>query len=323
MKIEVFKNFELIDMIDVYRELTTNRLFRGAGEITIKLNTLEYSNSLEIDNVVMVDGEAYFIEGFSKYNNAEKVQTYEASGHHINSILERRTIIVPYTVTTDQSYEYHIQQLILQNIMLPSDTNRRIANFTIKSTSFIGYPVAEYAIEKQSLGEGINTICESAGFGYRIDYDIDNARFVFSLLKGVDRTDEVMFSEDFNNVENSELTRDSSEWVNVCYLNNDGSMAPIGAGTGLDRREFFVEGDKVEDAQKLLDDNKIKDNVNTDILKTEQYEYKTDWNLGDIVTFIDKEIGFVVAKPILAIKEISGQQYAMEVDFGERIPILK
>lgn len=322
MRIEVFKDFELQDMIYAYKELKISRVFRGAGDIKVKLQTLDYASSLEIGNVAIVGNEAYFINGFSKYKNLEKIQIYEATGSHINSILERRTLIAPYTVTTNHTYEYHIQQILNQNIITPTDNNRKISNFVFTSTGFSKKPTVEYLVEKMSLAEAINTLCAHADLGYCIVYDINNSHFAFALKQGTDRTDEVMFSEDFNNVENSELTRDRSNEINLCYLHNDGVMTAYGSASGLERRESFVESDKQEDAQKVLDDNKIKENVNTDILRTEQFTYLEDWDLGDIVTFIDKELGFVVHKPVLEVQETFGAKYVLEVDFGERIPIL-
>lgn len=322
MKIEVFKDFELIDMIYAFKELKFTRVFRGAGKIKIKLQTLDYVQSLNIDNVAMVDGEAYFIQGFTKYKNLEQVEIYDAHGVHINSILGRRTLISPYSITTGATYEQHVQNLLNQHIINPSDPNRRIPNFVFKSKGYQHRATTSYTLEKQSLQQAINTICGNASLGYKISYDDTNKRFVFELLEGVNRADEVMFSEQFNNVANSQLTRDVTKMLNVCYLNNEGVMTEYGQGVGLARRESAVEGSESSEALKQLNDNKMKENVNTDILRTEQFEYKKDWDLGDTVAFIDKRIGFVVDKPVLEVTESHGARYDLEVEFGDRIPIL-
>ena len=205
MMVETFKDFVLQDRVYAYKELTTNRLFRGAGEIKIKLQSLSYAESLEIGSVAMVGTEAYFIDGFVKYKDLEKKQIYEANGIHVNSILERRTLIAPYTVTSSQTYEHHILQLLNQNIIAPADNNRKISNFEFEATGFLDKPTVDYVMEKMSLAEAINTICGNADLGYRIDYDVDQQKYIFRLIKGKDRTSEVIFSEDFGNVSGSEF----------------------------------------------------------------------------------------------------------------------
>lgn len=107
----------------------------------------------------------------------------------------------------------------------------------------------------------------------------------------------------------------------VCYLNNNGAITQHGTGVGLARIEDIIQGDNTSSAMDELNNRRLKETVSADILQTEQFEYRADWDLGDTVTFIARDVGFMVEKPVLEITEIYGKKFDIEVVFGERRPL--
>lgn len=315
------KRYELIDMIYDFKEIKIGRKFRGAGELLLSIQALNFVESLEIGNIVVVNDDAYWIQSQQKYKNLLDVVQFEVRGRHINSILRQRVLLKPFTFTPDKTYEEQIIQMLQENIINPSNTERQISNFEVKRNNINVRPTTYYKMENMTLQEAINNVCGNAELGYKINFNPKSKDFVFEILQGRDKTREVFFSEEFNNVANSELKRDISDSINVCYLNNSGTIQQFGAGKGIDRVEDIIEGTESKEANEQLQNRKMKETVTTDILKNEQFEYKKDWDLGDVVKFIDKDIGFSVEKPVLEVTEIYGKKFDLEVTFGERKPL--
>lgn len=321
MQVEIYNNHELLDMMYEYKELKVGRKFRGAAELIISMQTLDYGDSFELDNIAVVGDDAYFITGIEKYKDLADRMIFTVRGKHINSLLSRRALITPYTFTPAQSYEWHIQQILTQHLISPSNTDRKIQGFEMKQKDVKTAPTTTYKLENMTVAQAINTACGNANLGYKISYIPEERKYVFELLEGADKTQEVFFSEEFGNVANAEIKRDASDMATVCYLNNNGAITQHGTGVGLARIEDIIQGDNTSSAMDELNNRRLKETVSSDILQTEQFEYRADWDLGDTVTFIDRDVGFMVEKPVLEITEIYGKKFDIEVVFGERRPL--
>lgn len=322
MRAEIYnKDLELIDMIYDFKEIKAGRKFRGAGDFALSIQALDWIESLELGNIAVINDDAYFILSQEKYRDISNITQFQIKGKHINSILKRRVILSPFAFSATQTYEEQIIRMLNENIIAPMNGDRKISNFEIKRNNIEKKPTTNYTLKSMTVYEAINTVCGESGLGYRIKMDLTTKKFIFELLRGKDKTQEVFFSESFGNVANSELKRDMSDTINVCYLNHSASVQEYGSGAGIDRIEDIVEGSESSAANEQLFNRKMKENVITDILANKQFEYRKDWDLGDTVTFIDKEIGFKVEKPVLEITEIYGKKFDIEVVFGERKPL--
>ena len=108
------------------------------------------------------------------------------------------------------------------------------------------------------------------GMGVCVSLDPQNKQFVFEVLEGVDRTvnqtdrPPMIFNVNYDNIENREYIRDSSEYKNCAYTGGqgDGVNRVIKSletkKTGLDRYEMFVDARDVKMRQNLPDRAKVK-----------------------------------------------------------------
>lgn len=322
MRIEVFKNFELVDMLFEFTSFRGIRRYQGAGEFELVLQDLNAVDTLEVGNLLLVNQDFYIIENYSRYKNIDNQLRFELSGRHLSSILDRR-IISSLTINTSQTYEQQMYSLVQANFINPTDTNRKIHGFVNVGLKGLSQtPGVSYTLENMTVLDALSNMAVNTGLGFKVWADLDNKRFVFEVYKGTDKTEEVFFSEDFGNILDSEIYKRTSDAKNVAYLKNGSTLTQVGSASGLNRKETIVIGNEAAMAQEELLRRKEIASAECQIALTQQFIYKEDWDLGDTVSFLDKKLGFIVEKPILEIAEYYTDKLELEVVFGDKEPTL-
>lgn len=318
MRLEIFKNFELIDMIYSYESFEHTRKFADCGEFSLKLNNFNDINILSPNNIILVDNIAYIIENVHRYKNANKTIETEITGRSLKSILDRR-VITNFTLNTNATYEQQIYKLIQDNYISPLDNNKKvdfIINANLKNINL--KPNQEVIFENKYLLDLITEICKLCDLGFDMKYLPEENQIIFEVLEGKDLTNDVVFSEQFNNITDLEIYNQTKDYKNICYYKNNENIEVIGTGIGLDRREHIVSGD-ISEAIKQLEDRKEALSIECSVLSNEQFKYKIDWNLGDIVLIEDKGLNIFIEKRIIEIKETINESYYVELVFGDKI----
>ncbi|NCD04246.1 MAG: hypothetical protein EOM00_14900 [Clostridia bacterium] len=322
MRIEVFKNFELVDMLFEFTSFRGIRRYRGAGEFELVLPDLYSVDTLEIGNLFLVNQDFYIIENYSRYKNIDNQLRFEVSGRQLTSILDRR-IISSLTINTSQTYEQQMYALVQSNFVNPTDVNRKIDGFVNEGLKGLSQtPGVSYTLENMTILDALSNMAVNAGLGFKVWADFANMGFVFEVYEGNDKTEEVFFSEDFGNILDSEIYIRTSDTKNVAYLKNGSTLTVVGNASGINRKETIVIGNEAAMAEEELSRRKEIASAECQIALTQQFVYKQDWDLGDTVSFIDKKLGFIVEKPILEIAEYYTDKLELEVVFGDKEPTL-
>lgn len=253
------------------------------------------------------------IETLEINSDIESGNTFKVSGRSLESILDRR--IVWDQTDLAGSFQDCIKRLINESIISPAIAERKIDNFDfIDSTDEY---ILSLTLEEQHTGTTllnlIQEICEAFDVGFKITLS-DDRRFKFQLYYGANRSynqDDnpyVIFSEDFNNIINSNYLESVETVKNVALVCGEDNGAnrrrlTVGAGSGLDRRELYVDardiqsevgGNQLPEAQyteKLQQrgEEKLKE---YSIIKTlegqmetrKAFQYDKDFFMGDIVS---------------------------------------
>ncbi len=318
MRLEIFKDFELIDMIYSYESFEHTRKFADCGEFSLKLNNFNDINILSPNNIILLDNIPYIIENVHRYKNANKTIETEITGRSLKSILDRR-VVTNFTLSTNITYEQQIYKLIQDNCISPIDNNRKIdfiKNSTLKNINL--RPNQEIVFENKYLLDLIIEICKLCDLGFDMKYLPEEKQMIFEVLQGNNLTNDVVFSEQFNNIADLEIYNQTKDYKNICYYKYNENINVIGTGTGINRREHIVSGDMSE-AIKQLEDRKEVLSIECSVLSNEQFRYKLDWNLGDIVLIEDKRLNIFIEKRIIEIKETINESHYIELAFGDKI----
>lgn len=184
-------------------------------------------------------------------SDVEKGNHITVSGRSLESILDRRAIWGQKALSG--SLQNGIKTLLYENIISPSDSNRRIENFVFEEST--DPSITRLQIEAQYTGDNlydvIQKICEERNIGFKIILN-DNKQFVFKLYSGIDRSYDqtavpyVVFSPNFENIINSSYIESKSSFKNVTLIGGEGEGSArkytiIGNGSGLNRREIFTD----------------------------------------------------------------------------------
>lgn len=176
--------------------------------------------------------------------------------------------------------------------------------------------------------------------------------FDFRVIKGLDRTIEntegntkVVFSFDLRNLLSGEYIKSINDYKNVAYVAGAGEgkdrvVYETGStsSSGFDRVELYVDARDLTDqdskgnsltdaqykmllkergAQKLAEAIKSETFSATIDTQMSQYDYGTDFKLGDKINVYDNRIGVLVAATITSVTLTSmGTTNLLDIEFG-------
>ncbi len=205
-------------------------------------------------------------------------------------------------------------------------------------------------VEFQSTGDELGTkaadILRQQEMAYRINYDFDTSKLLFSTYKGVSRTaaendgNMITFTTDYGNVYNILADIDDSNYKNYAIVAGQGEGADrisviVDISNGEYKKVLFVDaaylqqegGASLEDykaqltnegKQQLLEHLSVK-NVEFDALAGE-YEYMVDYDIGTKCDIIIDEIKLSMEARIIAIYEVLEENnHMITLEFGDKI----
>lgn len=270
------------------------------------------------------------IEKIQIVSDVEDGNHVTVTGRSLESILDRRIVWGQKTISGN--LQNGIKTLLNENVISPSDSNRKIPNFIFEEST--DEAITSLKIEAQYTGNNlydvIQKICEEQGIGFKVTLN-EEKQFVFKLYAGTDRSYDqtdvpyVIFSPNFENIINSNYIESKASLKNVTLVGGEGEgsarrYTTVGSGSGLDRRELFTDardissdvGDgetltETEYTAQLQQRGKEKLAENTDITSFEgqvettiMFKYGEDFFNGDIVQ-IANEYGHETKARILEI----------------------
>ena len=239
------------------------------------------------------------------------------------------------TFSMNDYAENIMYELAKYNAITSTTANRNFEKLIASSSQGRGVKLA-FETRYKVLSDELTSIAKNSKLGWCIKFDFRNKKFIFEVLEGVNRTvnqqnnPPMIFSRRYDNVLEREYTKDTSDYKTTAIVagQGEGSAREIviinDSLSGLDRKELFVDARDIEDDSNLTDRGKSKLAENT---ITESFEatidtqnYRIDWDLGDLVTILDDEIGVISDIQIVEIREIYEEGIlTIEPTFGEAI----
>lgn len=301
--------FESLIWTDRYFECGDFELYMPADSEILKMLPQGYYLYLKESEHIMI------VEDVEIETDTEEGAHLKITGRSLESLLDRR-IIWGQKVLSGNLQE-GIKTLLNENVISPSDENRKINNFIFRDSTDPN--VTKLNLDAQYYGDNlydvIVDICKSSGIGFKIT--LEDKTMVFSLYCGIDHSytqivhPYVIFSPGFDNLMNSNYIESIKTLKNVTLVAGEGEgpgrktttvYSDSTQPSGFDRRELFTDASgisqKTEDGDltdeeylsqlsqkgtEELSNNKETKSFEGELDISATYTYDEDYSLGDIV----------------------------------------
>ena len=357
MQIYVFdRNLNFTGAIDNYSSLRWRRRFNQFSEFELHCPLNTDTLSLLIRGSIICKSDTTEEAGFIEYRELQQNEQGEEflviKGKFLKSYLDRRIIWLQELLNC--THEVAMRTLVKDQCITPTLTDRVMPNLQLGTLkNYVGN--INYQVTYNNLFDELINLTNLSNLGFRILLDTINKKLNFDVYQGLDRTagqainPRCIFSADFDNILSQNYIDSSNNLKNVALVAGVGvgparKLVTVGSSAGLDRFEMFVDANNLSninsvDSSVIADatylpmltakgtadlaltadiktfDSKV--NTNSNLV------YKTDYDLGDKVTCLNKKWGLTMDTVIVEIEEIyEAQGTKINVVFGNNIPTL-
>lgn len=325
--------------------------------------TEEHSRMLVKNNIIMKrgDDEAAQIRYVSITKNSQGLEEIEVQGKFLIAWIGKR--IIKKQIITNDTTQNILYRIVRENVTNPADTARKIPGVSIATDDEdTESGVIDYTSEQYTNAQlAAETAAKAAKLGIRMRTDARTGAHVFSVYEGRDLTAgntagnaPCIFSQEFDNIVEQEYTNSVENLKTTAFVGGEEKegvarkVAEVGgSAAGLAREEVFINATDI--VQEYEDDDGTQVSLtDTEYLallsargaeELEQYAetlsfgskintfanliYRTDYDLGDRVTCVNKRWGIRIDVRITEIAE-TYQNNVEEIDitFGESLPAL-
>lgn len=325
--------------------------------------TEEHSRMLVKNNIIMKrgDDEAAQIRYVHITKNSQGLEEIEVQGKFLIAWIGKR--IIKKQIITKDTTQNIIYRIVRENVTNPADTVRKIPDVSIATDDAdTESGVIDYTSEQYTNAQlAAETAAKAAKLGIRMRTDARTGAHVFSVYEGRDLTAgntagnaPCIFSQEFDNIVEQEYTNSVENLKTTAFVGGEEKegvarkVAEVGgSAAGLAREEVFINATDI--VQEYEDDDgtqvTLTDAEYLALLSArgaeelEQYAetlsfgskintfanliYRTDYDLGDRVTCVNKRWGIRIDVRITEIAE-TYQNNVEEIDitFGESLPAL-
>ena len=345
------RNLELQNVMDTYGSLRWVRRYSECGEFELHCPfTVKNLQLLAQDNLIRKKDSDEI--GFIEYRNIKKDETDKENlvikGKLGEGYLNRRIVWGQEILNT--TYELAMRTLVDKNCINPTDASRIINTLILGDLGNFPGDIS-FQVSYQNLLKVVESLCLEAELGNRVRLDKDLKKLKFEIFKGLDRTSgqtvnpQCIFAKEFDNILEQEYTDSIMDYRNVALVggvgeDTDRKLVTVGSGTGIDRFEAFndqkglspmVDNVAMTDAEYLALLSSKGNETLAEAKKVQTFEngvnlnsnlrYKTDFDLGDVVTCLSKKWGIAIDSRINEIEEVY-EEKGMEINivFGKEMP---
>jgi hypothetical protein len=301
------------------------------GSFELKaIGSTDNANLLKIGNYIWKsdDTELGMIERIEL--NQDEKETITASGRFATALLDRRIIWGTEVLSGDISV--CIGQLIANHLINPADINREIPYVDFGVTA-LGINV-KTQVSYKNLLDTVMELCGAADVGIRTVFNPKTGKLTMSLYQG--GATQAVFAREYENLISQNFIQSVTDYADAALIGGQGEgeervLATINGASGEERREIFIDArdlnaedfaDDYEAALLYRGQTKLAEHAKVNALDAEinsrgNLVYKTDYDLGDIVTVHARRWGVSMNVRITEITESYDENgLSLDVVFG-------
>lgn len=356
-------NRQLISIIDTAKSIIWHTKYYSVGDFEIYV-TASPDNIAKLQRGNYVtrpdDIEIGIIEKINVINNEQDGKMIVASGRFAKSILDRRLIYnLSGTKNTPTilrgNVEAAARSLVNNNAINCSfDASRNFGLLELGALAGLPAVIVEQdgdagqkQVSYQNLLDYSDELLQEYGYGSIVMLDDDTKKLQYVVYAGQDRSidsasalDPVVFSQEFDNIVESEYTEDETQYKNIALIGGEGedlkrffTLLKKENKSDINRRETFIdassinrtyqnEGEETErtytaaEYRKMLNAQGLQDMAEMNIetafsgvinASSGQYVLNRDFSLGDLVTVQDNDINKYINVRITEVTEVQDE----------------
>ena len=244
------KNLEPIGIIDTYKSCIWANRYNEVGDCELYVEaTAEKMDLLVKGNYLMrYDDEMVCqIKKIELDTDSENGNYLIVTAYDTKIFLDQRVIWGLSSV--DGNVEDYLRDIVNKTLGNPTLSARQLKKANGERLFYLGDKTnfTEVTTEQNSynnVGELIREKCQKYSWGYKVV--LSDEALYFKLYKGTDRSNYVIFSDDFENLEATKYIEDDTNLGNVALVAGEGegserSRNVSGYAEGVDRYEIYVD----------------------------------------------------------------------------------
>lgn len=321
--------------IDNYKSCIINRKFRGVEtlDLTMPYSAGAYSLLAKYSFLWAADNKVFEI--LHRQVSGENTDEIKVVAYGVGKLLSRRLTLPPsgqeYDAVTG-SRDAIVKAYIAHNLTAPTDTARDVAILTLAATQS-GASVTDRT-RLQNLYDEVARVLAVDDRGFKAI--LSGGSLIFDTYTGVDRSSAsatpIIFSRDFDNIKSRTYIESLLDAKSVIYAGGSGegtsrTIRKVGTAMGAERFEFFVDASNAA-SNAEIDDRATAElsdgtrSLEAIVTPSGSFEYEIDYDLGDIVTVIDKRLGLTLDTRITEVAETyqAGSPRQISFVFGSKMP---
>lgn len=325
-------------VIDYATSVIWVKRFNTAGEFELYLPATAELLALFTGETLLTrpdEQTTMYVEKVDLTTDVEQGDYLTITGHSAECLLGLR-IIPKQTNFQNVTAENVVRSLITQNVISPTNTARKI-NFIQLGTAKGYTEKINKQVTGKNLLETISDICIEQNYGFKLTFA--NGIFTFDLYRGTDRSFDqtanthVIFSPAFENLGNTDYSRDKSTYYNAVYVAGEGeganrtivNVVSSENPTGLFLREKWIDARNTssnteqttltpeeynnvlqQQGNEELGISKETTDFSGEILDSNVYIYGVDYDLGDKVAIVN-EYGVTGTATVTEMTEVEDE----------------
>lgn len=245
-------NLQPIGLFDEYRSLIWANRYYSAGDCELYVEaSVENIALLSMGNYLTrydgADSMTCRIKKIELDTDAENGNYLIVTGTDSKSLLDQR--IVWSMMNADGSIEDFVRDMVNLTCINPNLPARKMlktnGNPLVQLGNTAGFTeVTTEQVTYKNVGEKIREYCKANEWGYR--FVLSNGALWFQLYKGTDRSGQVIFSDQYENLSSTKYVDDATNMGNVALVAGSGegserSRNVSGYAEGSDRYEIYVD----------------------------------------------------------------------------------
>ena len=346
-------DFTYYGVVSAYKSLIWNRKLYEIGDIELHLHWNDQgAKLLEPGRILFLDEQRAGMIVSTEVTESKNGREMTVNAKELKGIVSDRIVLpgvreegkffgydrFPDVDEPDAYAESVIKHYVSNHMITPEDPNRAYPKLTLGPDQNRGVKM-RWQARYDGLDTVLKEIGEWSGMGYEIRLDLDNEEFLFEVIPGENRADgkdatPVIFSTEFYNLENCKYAVNWKNWRNTGYAGGAGededrliyTVYENEAASGFERKEVWLDCGSISDIEDLTYEakykleEKTKDiTLNGTVVNAGLFQYRENWDLGDLVVLRDRVLGVKKVERITGIRESYEQgKFDLDVTFGKR-----